>query len=296
MHKYKKYIEYDPDDVFDIDISKMQESRIEHDLKQGKIKKIYATKIIEMNEKDVDVEIYPEFTRKKQITNKSPSKKKAKEKRLLNDRSSSKYLVRLIQSNFKTGDIFATLTCDESHIPKDYNDAHKMMTLYIQRLNYERKKRNLEKAKYIYVISHSSKSKVRWHFHLFVDGKMEMDLIESKWKAGRRNQTRRLQEDDDGLKGIALYFAKQVSDREKNQKRWGASVGLKKPKERKNHYMFRGSHVKKIVKDNTVLKRVITKRFPDADIRQVKIYFNDFNGQYYVQASLRRKGVMIKNE
>ena len=286
MMKRKKYIDYDYDDVFDESINNLAESEIDKALKKGKIKKIYATKIVEAGNM-VDVEIYPEFTRKKQISNKPLTKKQKKAKRNLNDKNAKKYLKRLINANFKNGDIYATFTCDDNHLPSDIDEAHKIMTLYIKRLNYERKKRGLGKTKYVYVIEYKPSAKIRWHFHAIMDGALDMDTVEQKWKASRRNQTRRVAENDDGLDELSNYLGKEPV-REKHQKRWSCSLGLKKPKERKNHYMFKGSHVKKIVKEQNTLEKKIYKFFPDANIRKAEIFYNNYNGLFYINVRLKK--------
>lgn len=295
VSKRKKYIDYDYDDVFNQNVNDLEESEIEKALKNGKIKKVYATKIVEAG-KMVDVEIYPEFTRKKHISNKPLTKKQKKIKRNLNDKNAKKYLKRLVNSNFKDGDIYATFTCDDQHLPNDIEEAHKMMTLYIKRINYERKKRGLGKARYIYVIEHKPSAKIRWHFHMIMDGDLDMDTVEAKWKSGRRNNTRRVAENDDGLDELSNYLGKEPT-REKHQKRWGSSQGLKKPKEKKNHYMFKGSHVKKIVKDQNKLESMIYKLFPNANIRNAEIFYNNYNGLFYINVRLKKdeKGAK-KNE
>lgn len=49
------------------------------------------------------------------------------------------------------------------------------------------------------------------------------------WKLGRRNQTRRLDYDENGLSGLAHYITKDP----KGKKRWCASKNLKKPEEKR---------------------------------------------------------------
>lgn len=302
MGRKKRYVEYDCDSVFDQDINDISESEIEKALSKGKIKKVYATKIVEARDM-ADIEIYPEFTRKKSISPRPLTKKQKAAKRNLNDKNARKYLTRLVNTNFKNHDIYATFTCDDDHLPNSIDDAHKLMTLFIKRLNYERKKRKLGKARYVYVIEYKPKAKIRWHFHMAMDGDLDLDTVEAKWSAGRRNNTRRIAENDDGLDELASYLAKEPV-REKNQKRWGSSQGLKKPKERKNHYMFKGSDVKKIIKDRNVLENKVYKLFPNANIRKTKIYYNSYNGLFYITVRLKKdkthkrtsKGVKKQNE
>ena len=110
----------------------------------------------------------------------------------------------------------------------------KNMQNYIRRLNYQRKKRGLKNARYVYTTEGTQEG--RFHHHIVMDGDIDMDTVEELWIKGRRNQVRRLDKDEDGLTGMAKYITKEK--KKKSQKKWTPSKGLKKPEEKVNHYKF----------------------------------------------------------
>ena len=152
----------------------------------------------------------------------------------LNDKNSKKMCERVIGENFTDRDIWATFTYTDDNMPASMEVATKNMQNYIRRLNYQRKKQGLSNARYVYVTECSEKG--RWHHHIVMDGDVDMDTVEAVWNLGKRNEIRRLQRDENGLVGMARYITKEKSKKGKYQKTWCASKGLRKPKEKVNHY------------------------------------------------------------
>ena len=62
----QRYLDYEYERAFDTQASMLSESQIERALRNGKIKSVYATKSI-YSGTQLEVEIYPEFTRWSQI-------------------------------------------------------------------------------------------------------------------------------------------------------------------------------------------------------------------------------------
>ena len=65
-----------------------------------------------------------------------------------------------------------TLTYDDEHLPPDgdIDAAIKNMQNYIRRVNYQRKKRGLPNAKYVYVTEYNEGAEIRWHWNVKVHG------------------------------------------------------------------------------------------------------------------------------
>lgn len=86
----------------------------------------------------------------------------------LNDKNARKYVERLINENFSDRDIWMTLTYDDEHLPPDgdVDAAIKNVQKYIRRINYQRKKRGLPNAKYVYVTAYNPDAEIRWHHHI----------------------------------------------------------------------------------------------------------------------------------
>lgn len=291
--KKPSYIPYDYEAAYQNQIENLEEEAAKRALEEGTVRYIYATKEIRAAEQ-LEVEIYPEFTRKRvgEIPEAGRRKLDPKAKRDLNEKNSRKQCERVINANFGDGDIWATFTYSADYAPVSMEVARSNMQNYIRRLNYQRRKRGLPNARYVYVTEQGDKG--RWHHHIVLDGDIEMDIVESLWIYGKRNQVRRLEKDENGLVGMAKYISKpKGKDKGKYQKTWTPSKNLRKPKETKNHYKTKRSHVNKIVRGELPVQEHLERwyakdgyEFVEAEIRH-----NRWNGQYYICARMRRKAV-----
>ena len=288
--KQQKYLEYDYEAAYQKSLHDLEEANAERMLKSGYVKSIYATKEIRAGDV-LDVEIYPEFTRKQKdkIPDEGRKKRQRIAQRNLNEKNSRKECERTINANFTDNDIWATFTYLKEYTPASMEVAEQNMKNYIRRLNYQRKKRGLAKARYVYVTECGQKG--RWHHHIVLDGDMDIDTVERLWKLGRRNQVRRLKKDEHGLTGMSMYITKpKGKDDRKNLKTWKASKGLKKPEVKKNHYKFKQRDVNDIVTGRKELRDKLLKWYEKDGYEMLTqdIRHNRMNGQYYISARLYR--------
>ena len=107
------YVQYDYEAAYQQEVEKAEEQQLLDMLKEGK-RQVYATKEVRAGEQ-LEVEIYPEFTKKEraQIPNEAQRKKQRQAQRNLNEKNSRKQCERVINENFTDRDIWATFTCDE---------------------------------------------------------------------------------------------------------------------------------------------------------------------------------------
>lgn len=295
-----EFIPYDYEAAYNKAIENMHEWFIENLFKHRK-KAIYALKEIRAGEQ-LEVEIYPQFKSMDEVPPEGRWVKKdnSKAQRNLNDKNARKYVERLINENFTDSDLWITLTYDDEHLPPDgdVDAAIKNVQRYIRRVNYQRKKRGLENAKYVIVNAYNPDEEIRWHHHIVMDGAMDMDTVEACWKQSSRNEVRRLQTDENGLSGMANYIVEE-KNRIKSEKRWMSSQGLKNPDIRvvhskqpekgKGSYKKIGRYVDKMVKDHNTVKEQMTKWFPEYDFTDSGVYYNDFNGMFYIRARMRKR-------
>ena len=99
------------------------------------------------------------------------------------------------------------------------------------------------------------------------------------------------------MSGIANYIVKE-KERAKSEKRWNSSQGLsnpdikvvhsKKPEANKGSYKKIGSYVDKMVKDRNSIPEQMKKWYPDFNFTDTKVYYNDFNGMFYIHARMRK--------
>lgn len=183
MAKRKKgmtFIPYDYEAAYNKSLEDMHEFFIEQMFKQGK-KVVYALKEIRAGDQ-FEVEIYPQFKKMDEVPPEGRSIKKDNDKaqRNLNDKNARKYVERLINENFTDRDLWLTFTYDNEHLPPDgdIDAAIKNVQKFIRRVNYQRKKRGLPNARYVYVTAYNPTEEIRWHHHIVMDGDMDMD---GKW-------------------------------------------------------------------------------------------------------------------
>lgn len=291
------FIPYDYEAAFNKSIEDLHEFFVEQMLK-NRYKCVYALKEIRAGEQ-LEVEIYPEFKKMDDVPEEGKIKRdNSKAQKNLNDKNARKYVERMLNENFGDSDIWITLTYGAGNEPEDMAEAVKNMQNYIRRINYQRGKRGLPPAKYIYITEHSPDGEIRWHHHLVMDGLLDMDAVESTWKKGRRNETRRLEKDEHGLIGMSIYITKE-KDRKKGEKRWNSSQNLKQPRIRKVHskrplatsgaYKPVGKYVDGFVRNADTIREQMLKWYPEYDFTDSGVYYNDFNGMFYIRGRMRKR-------
>lgn len=298
MRKKKKgmvFIPYDYEAAFQQNLDNLHELFVEELLK-NRYKCVYTLKEITAGDQ-FEVEIYPEFTSMDQIPEEGRKKDNRRAQKNLNDKNARKYVTRLINNNFGDGDIWLTLTYRPGEEPENMEDAIHNMQNYIGRINYRRKKREMDIAKYVYITEFSPESEIRWHHHVVMDGGLDMDTVEEVWTKGDRNRARRINPDEFGLTGMSCYMTKE-KNRKKNERRWNSSKNLKKfqvrkvrskrPEARSGNYRKISSYINGFVKDRAVLEGQVKKWYPDKQYLDSAVYYNDFNGMFYIHVRMRR--------
>lgn len=278
--KKRKYIESDYERLHDLKLNKDDEY-INHNL-EIRNKCNYVTKTITSGQIR-EIEIYPVY-KKNEIPDEWKLRKSKEAQRNLNDKNARKNLIRLINTNFKNGDYLITLNYSDDNLPADHEQAKKNMQNFIRRLNYQLKKRNLEKAKYIYITEHSISNKIRCHHHLIISTELPIDKVEELWKLGRRNNMKKLNCDELGLTGIATYLTKDPS----GKKRWCSSNNLKKPIVTKSNTKFSKKRVHTMTRFQHLIKQDIEQKNPGYVLVDYEILINKFNGRPYIYTRMRR--------
>lgn len=298
--KGKNFIPYDYEAAYNKQLGELHEWVIRNMFTHRK-KVVYALKEIKAGDQ-IEIEIYPQFRKMDEVPKEGQRivRDNSRAQKNLNDKNARKYLERKINQNFGDKDIWMTLTYDDDHLPQDgdIDAAEKDMVNYIKRVNYQRGKRGMANAKYIYVTEYSPRAEIRWHHHIVMDGALDMDTLEKCWRKGRRNEVRRLQKDENGLSGLANYIVKQ-KDRLKSEKRWHCSQGLKEPDVRvvhskqpekgKGNYKPVGKYVERMVRNQDTVREILAGWYPESSFTDVAIYYNDFNYMFYIHARMRRK-------
>jgi hypothetical protein len=229
----------------------------------------YKTKTI-VSGPMLECEIYPIWKTSKKSIREKTRKESRKVQKNLNNKNAVKRVIRLINTNFGSKDIWMTLTYKEN--PTE-DQARKDIQNYIRRL-----KRRVDDLKYIYVTESGDK---RTHHHIILNIH-DRDMAEALWNKGR-TQTRRLQPDDYGLEGMARYITKQKKD----SKRYSCSRNLKQPKVYEAYSKFTKRRAEKIASDPNSTKVLFEKMYPKYIFKDIDIKYSDFVSGCYIYARMR---------
>ena len=128
---------------------------------------------------------------------------------------------RMVNANFRQGDLFLTLTFRER---VDVENALRLFRNFISRLKRLRKRKGYSELKYLYVVESKRK---REHIHLLIN-KMDISMKELSevWGLGRVMVS--ILEPGGDYTGLAFYITKE--NYKEYGKRWSGSRNLEKPK------------------------------------------------------------------
>ena len=243
---------------------------------------IYLT---ESGKEIAEVMIYPSFYNRADMPHTKKKRETKPSQRNLNDKNARRYVIRLANINFGSGDIWATFGWDDRYIPEDIERAKKDVTNFIKRVNRKRKKRGFDNMKYIYVLAVDDYT--RPHFHILMSGDgVDRDELEAMWGKCKRPNTRRVKPDEDfGITGLATY----ISQNPHGTKRWCSSKNLKKPPEPTRSYRkFKKRRVEKMAKDHETLKQSLEKEYVGYRFLDAEVKFNTVTAAFYIYARMTR--------
>lgn len=275
------YLNYDYEKAFDIQTNMLSESQIERALKDGKIKSIYATKSI-YSGTQLEVEIFPEFTKRCMIPAVGKRKPTKEEMQNLNDKNARKKVIRMLNTNFGKG-YWITHDYENRFLPESMEEALKDIQNYFRRVNRLLKKKGMERAKYLYVTEWEED--IRCHHHLVIDCGLTMDELNRLWTKGKRSELRPIDYDENGLTGMANYITKKP----RGKRRWNTSKGnLKQPTIRKNHSTFKRKHARAMKEDFSAIERMLRQEYKGYVFKDAQVFINQVNAGIYIYAQLRK--------
>lgn len=284
-----KWETYDYESAYELPLDQLTEQQVQEMIDRER-RVVYATKTVKHGHQ-LDVEIFPDFTHLPGNLPKDRSNREAQ--RNLNDRNSRKECERRINANFGPSDYWVTLSCQPREEPQTMEEAQRLFQNYIKRINYRRKKKGLDPARYVYVTDWTKNGRrVRTHYHLVMDGGLPMEEVLELWGHGRKNKIEYLVLDERGLSGLAYYITKpHASDTEdiKHKKKWTASKNLRRPAEHKNHQAFGRRKVEAMAKATADMFATMEKKYPRYWCEAAEARHNGVNGYFYLRAVLRER-------
>lgn len=133
----------------------------------------------------------------------------------------------LFYANFGIRDLYITLTYDQEHLPRNREEARRIMQAFWRKLRKARKERK-ENLIYIYVTEHKH-GDGRWHHHAVINSTGDdYDLIRALWGNGSVEFKQLRIDREKNFETLARYFCKEQRDKV-GQRLWSCSRNLKKP-------------------------------------------------------------------
>lgn len=206
--------------------------------------------------------------------------------KLHNQMAAEKRLIRLVEANFTEDDYYFTGTFENGKLPT-LDQARKIIKRFIERMNYERKKRGMPNAKYIYVIEgcEEGSRQQRVHFHMIVDGLLDRLQLKEIWGNGRVRCDELDPEGYDGLVRLAKYLVKDP----KGRKRWAPSKGLKQPTVTVADRKMRASAANRIARNMNDAAAALEKIYPGYKFDKAEVKTNPYIPGCYIYAVMRKK-------
>ena len=229
----------------------------------------------------LEVDIYPVY--KKQRGRSKKAKPTSEIQKKLNQRNAERKLIRLLNTNFTKRDIRFDLTYDEDHYPNSPEEAQKQCQNFLRRVKYARAKRGLPALKYVFV-TEIGRDKGRLHHHVVMSGGMDITELAEIWGRGY-TAAKPLQFNEQGITGIAMYLVKEPI----LGKRWCGSRNLSKPIEAERTGQLPQYQVREWNNSGMDNKAEIERTYEGYTLADVKPFFNEVNGGYYVTLRLRRQ-------
>lgn len=135
----------------------------------------------------------------------------------------------LLAANFVRRDLWITLTCDDEYLPKNRNEAQRLIKSFFRRLRRVRERRGCS-LRYVYTIEHKH-GDGRWHFHVVMNATgNDYKEIVSLWGAAQNIEIQNLRIDKEkNFRTLAMYMCKEQRD-SVGQRLWSGSKNLIRPK------------------------------------------------------------------
>lgn len=211
-----------------------------------------------------------------------------------NEKNARRHFEQKVHTNFTGDDLVCHLTYSKDNQPAGDGEAQRDLQLFIERLNYRRRKLCLPPCKFMAVTEKRGKKGINYHHHVIMDGLQEAREIKSLWAAGRGQNRKRLgfvrvdYLDFEGgggtLNDLCAYLTKDPMGR----KRWSQSKGLKQPKRpRPNDGRYTRPGLAKIAREKLDDDDFWRRRYPGWElVEPARSCYNEYTG-WSVYAKLR---------
>lgn len=259
--------------------SETREETIENRIRNKNIAK-YRCKTIEAGRR-LECEIYPIWNTRSEVRKAKANKsRKAQEK--LNHWNRQKKITRWANQNFGVEDYWGTVTYDDKHCPSSQEHARRDMVNYLRRVKRVYKKLGIE-FKYLYTTAFVEGQ--RPHHHFFISGGADRTLLEQMWQGGAIREVRRIQKQNNGVTGIAMYISRAAH----GTMRWSKSQNLKPPKESIADNKISRRRASKLAECENSAHEIFEKLYTGYQFRSIKPKHSKYVSGVYMYVEMWRK-------
>lgn len=197
---------------------------------------------------------------------------------LANEREAVKNLARILNCNFRQGDMWITLTYPENTLPAGREDAKKDLEKFLRKCREAYRKATGKALRYVVAVSDrdgkTGEISKRMHLHIVMDA-LAYEVITALWPA--EDVTYRRLDGRGDYTGIARYMVTNAGPAD-GKKRWSTSKGLRKP----------------IITEPVPVEEKERIRVPrDVSLKEREEYRDEETGMY--SAYVRYTRVMLRN-
>lgn len=270
------------------------------------MRNFHRQKIIYCGDRYREVDIFP-YTEEQNIAAKRGKKRSKRKKETppkqknLNDKNARRYIVQLGNLNFTEKDLHITCTYANDHLPATIEEAERIISNFIRRIQRRRKKDGLSALRYILVSAYGIDRKGelhRIHHHIIMDGALDRLIVKDLWRERRRKgetegrkygriKADELEPDENGIAGLCNYFTKHMG----GKKRWSCSQNLKKPTSSTDDKRYSRRQVERLCKAPVDLA-YWEKQYPGWTLTDedngIEAVYNDITG-WSIYLRFRRK-------
>lgn len=254
-------------------------------------------KVIHCGKDYLAPEIFPYSGTQQRAVGRKRGKKvnvSAPKQKNLNDRRAKRYFVQLANSNFGASDLAVHLSYAPEHLPESEEEAMKIVSKYLRRVAYLRKKRGLPPLKYLLVTQTGRKrdGTHRLHHHILMNDGLDRDEVEALWWKVKGTRDRepvmygwanadRLKPNRKGIASMAGYMVQDSA----GKKHWTQSQNLEKPWHRApNDGKYTRRQLEKIARlpdDDEDFRRFWERQYRGWELVDCERIFNDQTGWHF---------------
>ena len=271
------------------------------------MRKRYREKIYKCGEY-LEVDIFPVFAqgnRRRRAKYKPTSAMQEK----LNQRHAEQELTRILNANFTSRDISATLTYDRDSLPETLAEAMRDVKNFLRRVKRLRAKKGLSEMKYVLIPGGG-----RYHFHVPMSGGISAEELAKLWGKGYCNVIH-FRFNENGLEGHARYTANQYDEdlfggedllsgfdldeetgelteregnkvRKKGARRYICSKNIVRPEAEVREGKISAAKVEELATVDSASRREFEKIYQGYSFSECVPYFNEENGGYYLRVKM----------